>query len=110
VLLCATVVLPVGLGAAIEQARVKKAPESYEEIDTNGDGFIDAKEAWGMAYYANSQQVQGLVTAEQIVAYLDKNGDGKISKDEASAELKPHFDKSTQTQTHDRRQGSSGDG
>ena len=64
----------------------------FEQIDTNGDGFIDAKEAWGMAYYANSQQVQGPITAEQIVGYLDKNGDGKISKDEASAELKPHFE------------------
>ncbi len=64
----------------------------FEQIDTNGDGFIDAKEAWGMAYYANSQQVQGPVTAEQIVGYLDKNGDGKISMDEASAELKPYFE------------------
>jgi Ca2+-binding EF-hand superfamily protein len=64
----------------------------FEQIDTNGDGFIDAKEAWGLAYYANSQQVKGPVTAEQIVGYLDKNGDGKISKDEASAELKPHFE------------------
>ena len=45
-----------------------------------------------MAYSASSQQLQGRVTAEQIVSYLDKNGDGKISKDEASEELKPHFE------------------
>jgi hypothetical protein len=49
------VVLPVGLGAADEQTRVKKAPESFEEIDANGDGFINAKEAWGMAYSASSR-------------------------------------------------------
>jgi hypothetical protein len=29
----------------------------FEQIDTNGDGAIDAKEAWTMAYYANSQQI-----------------------------------------------------
>ena len=64
----------------------------FEQIDTNGDGFIDAKEAWGMAYYANSQQVQGRVTAEQIVGHVDRNGDGKISRDEAAANLKPYFE------------------
>jgi Ca2+-binding EF-hand superfamily protein len=86
VLLCAMVVLPVGLGAAGEQTRVKKAPESFEEIDANGDGFIDAKEAWGMAYSASSLQLQGPVAAEQIVSYfqyLDANGDGFIDVKEA---------------------------
>ena len=34
----------------------------------------------------------GPATAQQIIAYMDTNSDGKISRDEASAELKAHFD------------------
>ena len=33
----------------------------------------------------------GNFTAEQIIGFLDKNKDGKISKDEASDEMKPNF-------------------
>ena len=71
----------------------------FGDIDTNGDGSIDSKEAQVMVEYANGQQsgsvesvpTTGKLTAEQIISYLDKNGDGKISKEEASDELKPHF-------------------
>ena len=31
------------------------------------------------------------VTAKRIIDYMDRNGDGKISKDEAPGGLKPHF-------------------
>ena len=71
----------------------------FAAIDTNGDGAIDSSEAQVMVAYANGQQSEsiksvpaaGKPTAEQMISYLDKNGDGKISKDEASDELKPHF-------------------
>ena len=87
VLLCATVVLPVGLGAATEQTRIKKAPEGFEQVDTNGDGFIDLKEAKVMADYATSQQAASVkpITGEQILAFMDTNRDGKLSKDEWAA-------------------------
>lgn len=53
---------------------------------------------WAVAQPADSQQAEstertaGRVTAEQIIGHMDKNGDGGIGKDEASEELKPHFE------------------
>jgi Ca2+-binding EF-hand superfamily protein len=71
----------------------------FADIDANGDGAIDVKEAEVMADYANQEQggskepalATGRVTAEQLMSVMDKNGDGKISKDEAAEELKPNF-------------------
>jgi Ca2+-binding EF-hand superfamily protein len=60
---------------------------NFQLIDTNGDGVIDLKEAQVMTKYVNKVHV----TAEQVVGFMDKNGDGTISKAEASDELKPHF-------------------
>lgn len=79
-----------------------EAPEEvktgFSFIDTNGDGGIDLKEAQIMADYANNEQSQpfeepatGEVTAEQLMSLMDANGDGKITMDEASADLKPFF-------------------
>jgi Ca2+-binding EF-hand superfamily protein len=79
-----------------------EAPEDlklfFGDIDGDGDGTIDVKEAQAMAKYANEQAgvtqpaaATGGVTAQQAIAQLDVNGDGKISVDEASQELKPHF-------------------
>ena len=72
----------------------------FEQYDEDDDGVIDAKEARALANYANSRQTDstepastsGNVTAEQIISFLDKNDDGKISEDEASEELKPFFE------------------
>ena len=72
----------------------------FAQIDTNGDGQIDLREAQAMADYQNQQQDQAAetptprlsgITAKQIVDGLDKNGDGRITKEEATAELKPFF-------------------
>lgn len=40
---------------------------------------------------AASQPAAGGVTAEQIMNIMDSNGDGRITEDEANAELKPFF-------------------
>ncbi len=71
----------------------------FGQHDANKDGAIDAKEAQALVKYVNNEQAgstepapkTGTVTAKQIISYMDKNGDGKISKDEASDELKPNF-------------------
>lgn len=71
----------------------------FDQYDVNKDGAIDVKEAAELEKYANGQQTgssrpasaSGRVTAKQLIGYMDKNGDGKISKDEASEELKPNF-------------------
>lgn len=72
----------------------------FADIDANSDGAIDLKEAEVMAKFHNEQhgakekpappQANG-ITAKMIVQSMDKNSDGKIGKDEASAELKPYF-------------------
>ena len=79
----------------------------FAQHDKNGDGAIDETEARVIANYVNGKMKQstltestpedtlegkkGGYTASQIVAFLDKNKDGKISISEASNELKPNF-------------------
>lgn len=80
-----------------------EAPEElksgFDFIDRNGDGGIDVQEAQVMADYNNNPQSQsaqsaaaGPVTAEQMMTYMDTNGDGYITMDEAPEELKTGFD------------------
>jgi Ca2+-binding EF-hand superfamily protein len=72
----------------------------FEQVDANNDGAIDVKEAQVMADYQNNQQAGstepapagGPVTAKQIISYMDKNGDGQITKNEASEDLKLFFE------------------
>lgn len=74
----------------------------FDTQDTNGDGVIDKAEAQLIADYVNGQQASqqknpvnekkpGGYSAKQIVAFMDKDGDQKISRAEAPAELKPNF-------------------
>ena len=71
----------------------------FDQFDTNEDGAIDVEEARAIAKYVNAETpaasqdkpAPGRVTAEQIINAMDKNDDGKISKSEASEQLKPYF-------------------
>ena len=71
----------------------------FAQYDTNKDETIDLKEAHALAEYVDREQTEasqrsspaGKTTARQIVSFMDKNGDGKINKDEASPELAPYF-------------------
>ena len=74
----------------------------FGNFDKDSDGFIDVKEAEALLPYINGDNSsggskekptpEGAITGEMFVGYLDKDNDKKISKDEASAELKPYFD------------------
>jgi len=86
----------------------------FPYIDTNSDGLIDVKEAEVMAQYqakneatnkpnvtqrptparmsANEVASSASVTAEQIVAEMDSNGDSTISRSEASEDLTLFFE------------------
>ena len=85
----------------ISKEEAKASPElspAFAFVDTSKDGFIDMKEAEAMVAYmkkekqANQPATDGKkTTAKEIIASMDKNKDGKISKDEASEELKPFF-------------------
>ena len=82
---------------------MEEAPEElkagFSFIDANSDGAIDLKEAQVMAEYHNNDNVQstqpqqatGAATAEQLMALMDTNNDGKITMEEAPEELKAGF-------------------
>lgn len=87
----------------ISKQEAKASPEmapAFAYIDTSRDGFIDMAEVKAMVEYTKAQG-QGKrqsempkgekVTAKQVIASMDKNGDGKISKQEANEELKLFF-------------------
>ena len=84
-----------------DDAKISKdeAPEDlklfFDDLDSNKDGFIDEKEAQSIVEEEKknekAQPATGKVTAKQMIEYMDKNSDGKISKEEASAELKKSF-------------------
>lgn len=74
----------------------------FGNFDTNQDGWIAGEETQRLVDYgvknhrvatagAAEKKAEG-VTGRQIVVGLDKDGDGKVSRQEASSELKPYFD------------------
>ena len=86
-----------GKGDAVEDVKV-----AFDDLDSDGDGFIDVTEAKVMADFVNEES--GVTTqpekttakpngytAKQIIDFMDKDSDGKIAKDEASEQLKLNF-------------------
>jgi Ca2+-binding EF-hand superfamily protein len=82
---------------------MEEAPEDWKAgfsfIDANGDGGIDLNEVQVIAEFDKNKKEQstqpqptdGVVTAEQLMAFMDSNSDGKITMEEAPEELKPAF-------------------
>jgi Ca2+-binding EF-hand superfamily protein len=79
-----------------------EAPEDLKTgfaiVDQNGDGGIDVKEAQMMVDFNNNGQspepataIAADPTAEQLMSFMDTNGDGKITMDEAPEDLKTGF-------------------
>lgn len=88
----------------ISKAEAAASPElapAFAYVDTNEDGFIDLNEAKAMVEYTKNENAgkskpvatpdNKKTTAKSIIASMDKNNDGKISKSEANAELQPFF-------------------
>ena len=46
----------------------------------------------GAGHEKSTEQAAGKITAEQMMRFMDSNSDGKITRDEAPAELKAGFD------------------
>mmetsp|Transcript_23651 Transcript_23651/g.58784 ORF Transcript_23651/g.58784 Transcript_23651/m.58784 type:complete len:245 (-) Transcript_23651:139-873(-) len=67
---------------------------SFEELDTSGDGFLDKKEVEKAYLHAFGMDVDGdgeieeheiravVQSVDMLINSLDKNGDGKVSRDE----------------------------
>lgn len=60
--------------------------QHFDEVDTNKDGSLDQQELKA------AREKRGGPGGPGMVARLDKNGDGKIAKDEAPAPMQQHFD------------------
>ena len=46
----------------------------------------------GAGHEKSTEQAAGKITAEQMMRFMDSNSDGRITRDEAPAELKAGFD------------------
>ena len=46
----------------------------------------------GAGHEKSTEQAAGKMTAEQMMTFMDSNGDGKITRDEAPADIKAGFD------------------
>ena len=65
--------------------------ENFERVDANGDGLVDEAElAESMESLEGAVQGQGLL---RRFAESDRNGDGKLSRDEAPEQLLQGFDR-----------------
>ena len=84
----------------------KEAPQKLKDyfgmFDTDADGKIDANEALKILPHVNQAAAKnsasdnqttkpGRLTAEQLIASMDRNGNKSIDSDEAPGELAPHF-------------------
>jgi len=88
-LLCALVVLSMGLGmagmarAADEKPKKQVDPEvAFKKLDTNGDGKLSLDE------FKGKKKDEALANAEKVFKAKDKDGDKALTLDEFKAPIK----------------------
>jgi Ca2+-binding EF-hand superfamily protein len=69
----------------------KRRASVRRQLDGESEGHILFDKPPVMADNANNQAA-GKMTAEQMMTFMDSNGDGKITRDEAPADIKAGFD------------------
>ncbi len=89
----------------LSKAELAKAADKFAELDENGDGQLDPRELMGpppggmfggvgnpdMRRPGSGARPSGNDGAGPFFAQLDRNGDGKLSKDEAPERMKEFF-------------------
>jgi outer membrane protein assembly factor BamB len=87
----------------VAQALAEKVGTEFSKVDTSGDGRIDELEAltrfgWDWNKFNRpGQQDLSQQRAEKVFAHLDKNGDERLSFDEAGEGLRDAFDRADRT-------------
>ncbi|HEX4148308.1 MAG TPA: EF-hand domain-containing protein [Pirellulales bacterium] len=81
----------------LSKDEIEAAPKSLEKLDRNSDGEITREELGGprssMAQAGRPGGQPGSGDGRGFFKQIDKNGDGKVSKDEAPERMKESFDK-----------------
>ncbi|HEX3658855.1 MAG TPA: EF-hand domain-containing protein [Pirellulales bacterium] len=70
--------------------------ENFDRVDTDGDGYIQPEEMQKvMAALAGGQRRPegGGPNGQQMLKQMDKNNDGKLSKDEVGERMRENFDR-----------------
>ncbi len=64
----------------LSQRELRKRPDLFQEMERNGDGFVDLREIQYRVRIATEQGVD--VTADGFVERWDLDGDGRVEDDE----------------------------
>jgi hypothetical protein len=75
--------------AEIEQARVQR----FDRMDANRDGAIDRDELAGLCRRAGAQPGPGRGCGARLLERADRDGDGRVSREEFMSRPHPGFDR-----------------